>query len=423
MPLQARGESLGCLYLAGRAAALGLDASDLIFLKALAGPLAAALDRAELAERERRAKEQESRRLRSELEDLRRAAWETQLIYRSAEMGALLDTARRVAPTDATVLVTGASGTGKELVARTIHELSPRRDQPAVVVDCAAISASLIDSELFGHERGAYTGASGRTVGRLTEAAGSTLILDEIGELPLEVQAKLLRFVQEKQVTPVGGTRPRTVDVRLVAVTNRDLAAEVAARRFREDLYSRLKVVHLEVPALADRPDDIPVLTDHFVRKFSARYGKSVRGLTLEASELAASHPWPGNVRELEHRILQAVLLCEGPELGHLELELGDETLAAAAGGSGPAGRLETTAAVRSIEEAAAGPSADRPPAGRRAGTETMEFDLEQLEKRHIERVLESEEGSVTAAARRLGIRRNTLYQKIKKYGIERPGR
>ncbi len=319
------------------------------------------------------------------LEDLHGAPEDSQLVYCSPEMETLLGTIRRVAPTDATVLVTGESGTGKELVARTVHTLSPRRDKPPVVVDCAAISASLIDSELFGHEKGAYTGASGRTVGRLAEAAGSTLILDEIGELPLEVQAKLLRFVQEKQITPVGGTRPRTVDVRLVAVTNRDLEAEAAAGKFRQDLYYRLEVVHLDVPKLDHRAGDVPLLVDHFVEKLSARYGKKILGLTSAAEALVARHSWPGNVRELENRILRAVILCEGDEIDTTDLDL--------------------TEAV---------------PTQRAA---TIELNLGQLEKRHIERVLESEDGSVTRAARRLGIQRNTLYQKIKKYGLERPGR
>ncbi len=382
VPLLARGECLGCLYLAGRAGALRLDASDLLLLKAVAGQLAAALDRAELAARE-------SARLRAELEALRTGLGENQIVHRSPRMAALMATARRVAPTDATVLVTGASGTGKELVARMVHALSPRRGKPAVVVDCGAISASLIDSELFGHEKGAYTGAAGRTAGRLAEAAGSTVILDEIGELPLEVQSKLLRFVQEREIIAVGGTRPRTVDARLVAVTHRDLADEVAAGRFREDLYYRLNVIHLEVPALVERPEDVPILIDHFARRFAARYCKDVRGLSPEAAALAARYPWPGNVRELENRILQAVILSEGEEIGPEDLEL--DVAAARAAGARP------------------------------AGAETMDLDLGGVEKRHIERVLASEGSSMARAARRLGIHRSTLYEKVRKYGIERP--
>ncbi len=231
------------------------------------------------------------------------------------------------------------------------------------------------------------------------------------------MQAKLLRFVQEKQVTRVGGTRPRAVDVRLVAVTNRDLAAEVTAGRFREDLYYRLKVVHLEVPPLAERPDDVPVLVDHFVSRFAARYQKGVRGLSPRAAELAERYPWPGNVRELEHRILQAVLLSEGSELGPEDLELDRAGVPAAGVPATGSGRR----AEGSRSEGRAAPAVI--PESEQAGTETMEFDLEQVEKRHIERILEAEEGSMARAARRLGIRRNTLYHKIRKYGIERPGR
>ncbi len=383
VPLLARGECLGCLYLAGRAVVFRLDPSDLLLLKALAGQLATALGRAELAARE-------SARLRAEVEALRTALEDTKLIYRSPNMESLMATTRRVAPTDATVLVTGASGTGKELVARALHALSPRRGRPPVVVDCGAISATLIDSELFGHEKGAYTGATGRSAGRLAEAAGSTVILDEIGELPLEVQSKLLRFVQEKEIMAVGGTRPRKVDARLVAVTHRDLATEVANRRFRADLYYRLEVVHLEVPPLAQRPEDVPLLIDHFARRFAARYRKDVRGLTPEASALAARYPWPGNVRELENRILQAVILCDGEEI-----DAGDLALDVAAA------------------RAAAGPT----------GGETDQLDLEKLEKRHIERILANAEGSLARTARRLGIGRNTLYRKLEKHGIPRPGR
>ncbi len=384
VPLLARGECLGCLYLAGRAVVLRLDPSDLLFLKALAGQLATAIDRAELAARE-------NARLRAEVEALRSALEETKLIYRSPPMEELMATARRVAPTDATVLVTGASGTGKELVARALHALSPRRGKPPVVVDCGAISATLIDSELFGHEKGAYTGADGRSAGRLAEAAGSTVILDEIGELPLEVQSKLLRFVQEKEIIAVGGTRPRRVDTRLVAVTHRDLRAEVAAGRFRADLYYRLEVVHLEVPPLAERPEDVPLLIDHFARLFAARYHKEVRGLTPEAAALAARYPWPGNVRELENRILQAVILCDGEQISARDLAL--DVAGARAAGAGP------------------------------TGGETDQLDLEKLEKRHIERILANQEGSVAKTAKRLGIGRNTLYRKLDKHGIERPGR
>ena len=322
VPLIASNDCLGCLYLDGWEDSLALDASDLIFLKALASQLAVALDRARLTELESRRREQERRQLRAELNELRQALQQAKLVYRSAEMGELVATARRVAPTDATVLITGASGTGKELLARTIHELSPRAGKPLVIVDCGAISTTLIESELFGHEKGAYTGAQQRRGGRLVEANHGTVLLDEIGDLPLEVQSKLLRFVQEKQFTTVGGSRPRRVDVRIVTATNQDLAKAVAAGRFREDLYYRLNVVRLNVPPLAQRPDDIVHLARHFLETFTVQYHKNIRQLTPAAEQHLLQHPWPGNVRELQNRMMQAVILCEADEIGPAELGL-----------------------------------------------------------------------------------------------------
>jgi DNA-binding NtrC family response regulator len=299
--------------LGGQETTLALDSSDLIFLQALAGQLAVALDRARLVEQERH-------RLQAEVNELRQALRLSKLIYRSPQMEAVLTTLRRVAPTDATILVMGESGTGKELLARTIHELSPRRKKRLIVVDCGAIAASLIDSELFGHERGAYTGAQQRRIGRLAEANGGTVLLDEIGELPLEVQSKLLRFVQERQLTPVGGSRSQHVDVRVIAATNRDLAEEVKSGRFRQDLYYRLNVVKLVLPPLRERPDDISHLANHYLEIYSVQYQKPVRRMTAEAEAALLAYSWPGNVRELQNRIMQAMLLCEGEELSTAEL-------------------------------------------------------------------------------------------------------
>jgi diguanylate cyclase (GGDEF)-like protein len=331
VPLIASDQCLGCLYLEGPVD-LRLDGSDLVFLEALARQLAVALDRARLAEMERGRQEQERRRLRSELQDLRQALQQAKLVYRSSQMQAVVATARRAAATDATVLIRGESGTGKELLARTIHELSPRRKKPLVVVDCSAISTSLIDSELFGHVRGAFTGAAERASGRLAEADGGTVMLDEIGELPLEVQGKLLRFVQEKQLFPVGGNRPLRVDARVLAVTNRDLVAEVEAGRFRHDLYHRLNVVHLVVPPLRERPDDIGLLARTFVEQLSVQYQKAIEGLTPEAEARLLEHSWPGNVRELQNRILRAAIFCEGERIGLADLGF-DEPAAKPGGG------------------------------------------------------------------------------------------
>ncbi|MDH3745490.1 MAG: sigma 54-interacting transcriptional regulator [Acidobacteriota bacterium] len=324
MPFISSGEVLGALYFDGAADSLQLQASDLVFLKALAGQLAVALHRAQLAEREQARQEAERRQLRAELQELRQAIQQAKLVYRSAEFEAVVAMARRVAPTDATVLITGESGTGKELLAQTVHELSTRREQPFVIVDCGSIATTLIESELFGHEKGAYTGAQGRRVGRLAEAHLGTVLLDEIGELPLEVQSKLLRFVQEKQFTTVGGSRSRRVDVRILAATNRDLATEVAAGRFREDLYYRLNVVRLEVPPLRERPDDILHLARHFLETFSVQYQKNVRRFAPETEDALLAYPWPGNVRELQNRLMQAVILCEGENLEPKEIQLPD---------------------------------------------------------------------------------------------------
>ena len=315
-PLKAGNQILGCLFVEGRSSTLTLESTDLWFLGSLASQVAVALDRARLTSLEKDREDQERRRLRAELSELRQALQHAKMVYRSPEMEELVSTVKRVAPTDATVLITGESGTGKELLARTLHELSLRKEHPFVIVDCGAISSTLIESELFGHERGAYTGAQSRRPGRLVEARGGTVILDEIGELPLEVQSKLLRFVQDKQFTTVGGSKPQSVDVRIVAATNRDLAAEVKAGRFREDLYHRLNVVCLEIPALRERPADILHLARHFLELFAVQYQKGIRQFTPEAEEILARNRWPGNVRELQNKILQSVILSEGDTIG-----------------------------------------------------------------------------------------------------------
>jgi len=327
VPLITHQQVLGGLFLECDTQDGALDSSDLIFLKTLAGQLTLALDRARLATQERNHEEQERRRLRTELNDLRRALDRSRLVYASPQLEEVLAMARRVAPTEATILITGDSGTGKELLARTVHELSPRRQKPFVVVDCGAIAATLIDSELFGHVRGAYTGAEKRSLGRLAEADEGTLVLDEISEVPLEVQSKLLRFVQAKQFTPVGGNRPRTVNVRLIAVTNRELSQEVAAGRFREDLYYRLNVVGLITPALRERPEDILCLARYFANQFSIQYSKGIQRLSPKAEAHLLRYDWPGNVRELQNRILKAVILCDGQEIGLRELGFGGKSV------------------------------------------------------------------------------------------------
>lgn len=323
LPMAAGSEPFGCLILEHGPEA-NWDSRDLHFLGVLATQLALALDRAQLAAAEREHQRQEAERMQAELENLRAALDRAELLYRSAEMEDVLALARRVAPTDATVLVTGESGTGKELLARTIHELSPRRDAALVVVDCTTIPSSLVESELFGHERGAFTGADRRTRGRLLEADGGTVLLDEVSELPLAVQGGLLRFAQERNFTPVGGQRPVSVDVRIVAATNRDLAEEVRAGRFREDLYHRLHVFRLEIPPLRKRRQDILFLARHFLNRYALAYGKPMESFSEAAERALLAYEWPGNVRELQNLVMRAVILSDGRVLRSQHLVFGD---------------------------------------------------------------------------------------------------
>jgi transcriptional regulator with GAF, ATPase, and Fis domain len=321
LPLVLQKRGLGGIVLEGEPAAVSLEGSDRRFLDALACEMAVALDRVQLIGRERDRQRAEKEQLEAEVTDLRRVVHGSRLAYRSGAMESLLDTARKAARTDATVLITGESGTGKELLAHTVHELSARHDKPVVVVDCGAISPTLIESELFGHEKGAFTGAHARKPGRLAQADGATVFLDEIGELPLDLQSKLLRFVQEKQFTPVGSVTARRVDVRIIAATNVDLRARVAEGRFREDLFHRLNVVRLHVPPLRERKHDIVHLANIFLQQFAALYRRPAHHFTARAEQLLERHPWVGNVRELQNLVLTSVLFCDDAEvdLGHMQ--------------------------------------------------------------------------------------------------------
>jgi DNA-binding NtrC family response regulator len=235
-------------------------------------------------------------------------------------MEALLATTRKIARTDTTVLITGESGTGKEMLAHTLHEIGSRREKPVVVVDCGAIAPTLIESELFGHEKGAFTGAHTRKPGRLAQADGATVFLDEIGDLPLDLQSKLLRFVQEKQFTPVGSVAARTVDVRIIAATNVDLRARVAEGKFREDLFHRLNVVRLHVAPLRERREDILHLATIFLQQFAALYRRPAHHFTETAERALEAYPWPGNVRELQNLIMTSVLFCDAAEVDVADL-------------------------------------------------------------------------------------------------------
>jgi len=357
LPLLIEDRCLGGILLEVTSTNVSFQGSDRKFLDALASQMAVALDRARLADLERRRQKEERERLEAEVQDLRQVVKGSRLAYRSPEMEAVLFTARKVARTDTTVLITGESGTGKEMLAHTVHELSQRQERPFVVVDCGAISASLIESDLFGHERGAFTGAHARKVGRLAQADGTTVFLDEIGDIPLDLQGKLLRFVQEKQLTPVGGVTPRKVDVRIIAATNVDLRAKVAEGRFREDLFHRLNVVRLHVPPLRERKQDVLHLANLFLQQFSALYRRPAQRFTARASEALHAYSWPGNVRELQNMVLTTVLFNETSEID-------EENLQGMQGAQEPV--APPRAAVQDDAQPALAPSASQAGAGSR---------------------------------------------------------
>jgi two-component system nitrogen regulation response regulator GlnG len=330
------------------------------------------------------------------------------LVGRSAALLEVFKTIGRVAARDVPVLITGESGTGKELVARAIHAASGCCDGPFVAINTAAIPRDLLESEIFGHERGAFTGAVAARAGRFREASGGTLFLDEIGDMPMELQAKLLRVLQEGEVTPVGGSRPEAVDVRVIAATHRDPDSAVRDGHFREDLLYRLRVVPIHIPPLRDRREDVAVLAEHFV----ARYGESLAGgpcgLTEAAVERLTRFDWPGNVRELENAIKRALVLSHSDLLGPEEFDFLNDA---------PATDLDVptlTQLVRRETEA----ELDEP-----EPSELYRDLIERVERPLIEVVLERTEGNQIRAAALLGINRNTLRKKIADLGIRVPGR
>ncbi|MGF6192884.1 sigma 54-interacting transcriptional regulator [Serratia sp. 2723] len=322
--------------------------------------------------------------LKSENQDLKqRLRFDQQsFIGRSEPMRKLLEMIAMIAPSEATVLISGESGTGKELIARAVHANSLRKDRPLVSINCAALSESLLESELFGHEKGAFTGADKRREGRFMEADQGTLFLDEIGEVSPLMQAKLLRAIQEREIQRVGSNQTLSVDVRLIAATNRDLLADVEAGRFRQDLYYRLNVVTVDSPPLRARSEDIPLLAMHFLAKFAERNRKPVKGFTPLAMDMLLKYPWPGNVRELENSVERGVILLSGDFISEKELPL-------------------------SISQCV-----DVQP-DRQCGQPIQ--PLEQVEKQAILAALEQTAGNKTEAAKQLGITRKTLLAKLQK--------
>lgn len=327
------------------------------------------------------------------------------MIGSSPALQSVFHTIEKVAASPSTVLVTGESGTGKELIASALHENSPRKERPFIKINCAAIPRQLIESELFGYEKGAFTGAVSSKPGRFELAHEGTLFLDEIGEIPLEMQVKLLRVLQESEFERVGGVSTTRVDVRLVAATNVDLEKLVEQGRFREDLYYRLNVVPLHLPPLRDRRDDIPLLVDHFVDKYQHRLNKAVTRVDDAARAALARYTWPGNIRELENVIERAALFCEGGVITVDEL---------------PNALRESSPPVRFEVES---PASAAPGAATPVGPlkEIVKQHTESLEKDLIKRALEETNGNVTKAARRLEISRKSLQNKMKELKLREP--
>jgi len=314
-----------------------------------------------------------------------------QIVGKSPAMLRVFETVKKVADTDITVLVRGESGTGKELVANALHYHSPRRTKPLVKVNCAAFSRELVESELFGHEKGAFTGAIAQREGKFEAADGGTLFLDEVGDMPLETQAKLLRAIQEKEFERVGGNTPIKVDVRLIAATNHDLEALVRSGRFREDLYYRLKVVELVIPSLAERREDIPLLIQHFLTEAAKRYNRPVKPLSGDALRACMTHPWKGNIRELRSVVEQALLLAAGDEITPTDLFGGDPAVRAA---STPEAELPTTF------------------------KDAKQRIVEDFERDFLTRALARHGGNISKTAEEIGMYRQNLQQKMRELGI-----
>ncbi len=332
-----------------------------------------------------------------ENEQLKAAASQSRGTHRLLGTGVaaqrLQEEIRRVAPYKTNLLISGESGTGKELVARTVHELSPRHEHPWVAINCSAIPHDLMESELFGYVKGAFTGASQNRLGRLEQANGGTLFLDEIGDLELGLQAKLLRVVQEREFSPVGSDQVRRVDVRFLAATNRDLKQMVRDGKFREDLLYRLDVYHLVVPPLRERREDIPLLAESFLHDFRAETGKSVRGFAPAVLEVLTHYGWPGNVRELRNAVERSLLSCRGESIEIADL---------------PQAVLE-----------GAGPVAAASPAGARSADQDLDGWLAEVERRAILEALAECNGVQAQAARRLGVSERSLWHRIKKLNIQ----
>jgi two-component system, NtrC family, response regulator AtoC len=326
------------------------------------------------------------------------------IIGASAQLGEIFKVIDKVADTPSTVLITGESGTGKELIATALHDGSSRRDKPLIKINCAAIPKDLMESELFGYERGAFTGAVTSKPGRFELADGGSLFLDEIAEIPVEMQVKLLRALQESEFERVGGIKTTRVDVRLIAATNRDLLQEIEAGRFRKDLYYRLAVVPIVLPPLRERASDIPMLAEHFIEKYNRKLNKNVTGISGDALAVLQAYSWPGNIRELENLMERVILFADGPQLTAKDLPE-------------PVKGGAATAAEASASDKAAGL-----PPGETGLKDIVRMKAAELERDLIAKALEETGGNVTRAAKLLQISRKSLQTKMKEFGLRDEG-
>ncbi|MFH0926465.1 MAG: sigma 54-interacting transcriptional regulator, partial [bacterium] len=381
-PLQTRGRRIGVIYADSQISNKQFAKADLAFLEALTNEASLAIEHAQLLSE----KQDAEKRLRLKLEEENKhlkeiIAEEKKVLGQSEAFNDILQKAKKVALTDATVVIYGESGTGKEVMARMIHKLSPRKDKPFIIFDCTAIPNELLASELFGHEKGAFTDAYETKVGKFELANNGTIFLDEISELPLQLQSKLLRTIQERHIQRIGGKEWIKVDIRILVATNRDLDDMVKKNTFREDLFFRLKVITLTLPSLRERKEDIILLANYFLNKFSLQYSKSFNGLTPEAEQFLINYSWPGNIRELEHKIMQSTIIAEGAFIDIKDLE-------------------QSCKETKDIDN------------------KTLEEFLESYEKTYIQQVLNRNKQNISLTARDLGISRNYLKAKMGKYGL-----
>lgn len=382
----------GLIYVDSQQIQESFSASDLELLSALAAQAAIAIENAQLVENIRRLEEEKRLKLEEENRSLQQIIEsKSELLGQSRPMEQVFSMIRRVAGSEVSVLLLGESGTGKTLVARTIHELSLRQERPFIVIDCGAIPENLLESELFGYEKGAFTGAYSRKLGKFELADGGTIFLEEIGELPASLQIKLLRVLQQGELEHIGGRETIKVDVRVVSATNRDLEQDVKSGRFRQDLYYRLNVISINLPPLREREGDILMLAAVFLERYASKHRKRITSFSTQAKAALLAYSWPGNVRELEHKVERAVVMCDGERLEaeHLELEAPTKP---------------------SVEEGSDFTASEAPAKLKQA--------RQQLEERMLRQALHRCQGDISATARELGIPRQQVYRLLARYRI-----